>query len=309
MSKYIVTGASGFIGNALTRKLLANGDEVWAIVRSKDKMNNLDGANLHIVEADFTQYNQLSEMIAEKDFDCFFHLAWQGTWGEDFQNYELQLNNAKYACDALLQAANINCKKFVLIGTIVQLEAKKYLLSDDGNPRFSCIYGTAKNAAAMLCRIEAEHINIGWNLAVLSSVYGVGDTSGMIENTLIKSFLAKKTPKLVEGNNYYDCTYVDDIVDGLIAIADKGINNKTYYVGHREMRTFREIVDNIHDVLAPEMPLIYGEYSDAAPIDYSLVDVNALYNDTGFECKADFKESILKTADWLKEEVAEEKRI
>ena len=158
MSKYIVTGASGFIGNALTKKLLANGDEVWAIVRSKDKINNLDSEKLHIIEADFTQYSQLSDMIAGKDFDCFFHLAWQGTWGAAFQDYTLQLNNAKYACDALLQAAKINCQRFILIGTIVQLEAKKYLLSDEGIPRFSCIYGTAKNAAAMLCRIEAEHL-------------------------------------------------------------------------------------------------------------------------------------------------------
>ena len=209
------------------------------------------------------------------------------------------MNNAKYACDALLQAAKINCKRFILIGTIVQLEAKKYLLSDEGIPRFSCIYGAAKNTAEILCRIEAEHLSIGWNLAVLSSVYGIGDTSGMIENTLIKSFLSNQTPKLVEGNNYYDCTYVDDIVDGLIAIANKGIKNKTYYVGHREMRTFREIVDNIRDVLAPEMPLIYGEYPDSTPIDYSLIDVNALYNDTGFECEADFESSILQTAQWI----------
>lgn len=309
MSKYIVTGASGFIGNALTKKLLANGDEVWAIVRSKDKINNLDSEKLHIIEADFTQYSQLSDMIAGKDFDCFFHLAWQGTWGAAFQDYTLQLNNAKYACDALLQAAKINCQRFILIGTIVQLEAKKYLLSDEGIPRFSCIYGTAKNAAAMLCRIEAEHLSIGWNLAVLSSVYGIGDTSGMIENTLIKSFLSNQTPKLVEGNNYYDCTYVDDIVNGLIAIANKGIKNKTYYVGHREMRTFREIVDNIRDVLAPDMPLIYGEYPDSTPIDYSLIDINALYNDTGFECHADFKESIMKTANWLKEQMDKETRI
>ena len=161
----------------------------------------------------------------------------------------------------------------------------------------------------MLCRIEAEHLSIGWNLAVLSSVYGIGDTSGMIENTLIKSFLSNQTPKLVEGNNYYDCTYVDDIVNGLIAIANKGIKNKTYYVGHREMRTFREIVDNIRDVLVPDMPLIYGEYPDSTPIDYSLIDINALYNDTGFECHADFKESIMKTANWLKEQMDKETRI
>lgn len=35
-------------------------------------------------------------------------------------------------------------------------------------------------------------------------------------------------------------------------------------------------------------------------VDYRNIDIEALYNDTGFECKADFKDSILKTAAWLK---------
>ncbi len=46
--------------------------------------------------------------------------------------------------------------------------------------------------------------------------------------------------------------------------------------------------------------MLFGEFNDGANIDYSQRDLDALYNDTGFECKSDFHESILKTAEWLK---------
>ena len=302
MKRTIVTGASGFIGRALTRELLDRGTEVWAVVRDGRKLDDIQSKYLHIVEADFEQYPHLAEKIEACGFDECFHLAWNGTWGAPFRDYALQLRNAKAACDMVEQAAKLGCRRFILTSTIVQLEAERYMLSDEGTPRVSCIYGTAKNTAALLCRIQAGRLGIGWNTAVLSSVYGAGDRSGMIENVLIKSFLAGERPKLAAGENSYDCTYVDDIVAGLIAIAEKGALNRTYYVGHRQMQTFREIVCGMRDVLAPEMELRFGEYPDSAPIDYSLIDVDALYNDTGYEPVIPLEEGVHRTAQWLQEQ-------
>ena len=124
----------------------------------------------------------------------------------------------------------------------------------------------------------------------------------MIENVLIRSFLAGERPKLAAGENYYDCTYVDDVVSGLLAIAEKGTMNRTYYVGHREMQTFRQIVCRMRDTLAPGMELRFGEYLDSAPIDYSLIDVDALWRDTGFEPVMSLEEGVRRTAAWQREQ-------
>ncbi len=302
MTRAIVTGATGFIGRALTEKLLEQGTEVWAVVRDGRKLDDIKNENLHIVEADFSEYPHLAEKINIRGFDVCFHLAWNGTWGAPFRDYALQLQNAKAACDMVAQAAKLSCERFILTSTIVQLEAQRYMLSDEGTPRVSCIYGAAKNTAALLCRIQAGQMGVGWNTAVLSSVYGAGDRSGMIENVLIKSFLAGKTPKLATGENLYDCTYVDDVVSGLIAIAEKGALNKTYYVGHREMQTFRQIVCRMRDALAPDMELQFGEYPDGAPIDYSLIDMDALYNDAGYEPAISMEEGVRRTAEWIQKQ-------
>lgn len=303
MKRAVVTGATGFIGRALTEKLLAQGVEVWAVVRDGAKLDDMRCGSLHVVEADFEQYPYLAEQIDARGFDVCFHLAWNGTWGAPFRDYALQLQNAKAACDMAEQAAKVGCKRFILTSTIVQLEAQRYMLSDEGTPRVSCIYGTAKNTAALLCRIQAGQLGIGWNTAVLSSVYGAGDRSGMIENVLIKSFLAGERPKLATGENRYDCTYVDDVVSGLIAIAEKGAMNRTYYVGHRERQTFRQIVCGMRDALAPNMELQFGGYPDGAPIDYSLIDVDALYNDTGYEPVVSLTEGVRRTAKWIQKQI------
>ena len=66
------------------------------------------------------------------------------------------------------------------------------------------------------------------------------------------------------------------------------------------MDSFRNIISKIRDIIASDIELGFGEYPDAPSVDYSLIDLDALYRDTGFECKADFKESILKTAEWIR---------
>ena len=62
MKKVIIAGASGFIGKALTQKLLREGTEVFAIVRAKREIPEWqESAQLHIIEAELREYRQLAE--------------------------------------------------------------------------------------------------------------------------------------------------------------------------------------------------------------------------------------------------------
>lgn len=299
MKKVVITGASGFIGKSLTTKMISDGVKVYAVVRSKDKLNDIDSPNLVVIESELKEYANLSEKIKD-DIDVFYHFAWDGTFGEAFKDYHLQLKNAAYAGDALMSAVKIGCKKFVFAGTIVELEVKRYINMEECSPRVSCIYGNAKMAGEMLCKTLAYQNGIDINIAIISSVYGYGDYSNMIQNVLLKAFINNESPKLINGDNLYDWIYIDDAVEAFKRIGENGKPFKTYYIGHRELRTFEDFVRETRDIVNPNVELKFGELRDLTEIDYSLVDLNALYNDTGFECKTDFKESILKTAEWVR---------
>ena len=301
MKKVIVTGAGGFIGGALTKKLLDKNIIVYGVDISENMLEKFGGyTNFIPVIADFSKYEKLHEMIHD-DIDVFYHLAWQGVFGEAFKNYELQLNNAKYACDAIVQAIKIKAKKFVFAGTMNEYEMNKYIVADYFEPRYTYIYSTAKQAAEAIGKTLAFNNKIEFCCGRIAMAYGENNYSMMIPNVVMKNLLSNTPCKLIEGNDPYDMIYIDDIADAFYAIGEKGHNMKSYYVGHRNIRTFKEIIKNIAEILNPDCPLLFGEYPDVpSGVDYKNIDLNALYNDTGFECKSDFKESILKTAEWLR---------
>ena len=91
-----------------------------------------------------------------------------------------------------------------------------------------------------------------------------------------------------------------DVAEGLIVIAGRGRENKTYYVGHRQPQTFWKLVCGMRGVLASDMELVFGEYPDTAPVDYSLIDVDTLYHDTGYEPGRPLREGIMRTAEWVR---------
>ncbi len=301
MKKVIITGATGFIGGALTRKLLLEGVKVFGVDIDRNKLEEMKNyGNFTPIIADFSLYESLSDLICETDFDVFFHFAWQGVFGDSFKDYSLQLNNAKFACDALVVAKKLNCKKFVLAGTYNEFEIKNFINSDSFTPRYTCIYSASKTVAELICKTIAFNTGIEYSAGLICMAYGCGNYSKMLPNVVINQLINNITPKLIEGNNYYDMIYIDDIVDAFIAIGEKGKNQKSYYVGHRKLKTFKQIITEIRDIINPDSDLLFGEFKDSVNMDYNQIDLNALYNDTGFECKCDFKESILKTAEWVK---------
>ena len=133
--------------------------------------------------------------------------------------------------------------------------------------------------------------------------YGENNYSKQLVNIVINSLNNGISPKLVEGNNLYDLVYIQDIVEALIAIGEKGKNIKEYYVGHRNLKSFKEWMTEIRDSIAPEVELRFGEYKDNQQIDYSKIDLNALYNDTGWECHYELKEKIINTSHWVKDKL------
>lgn len=301
MKKVIITGAAGFIGGALTRRLLSKDVMVYGVDISADCFVGLKHYDNFVpIVADFSVYNRLDEIINERDFDCFFHFAWQGVFGDAFKDYTLQLNNAKYACDAIMAAKKLTCAKFVMAGTYNEFEIKNFINKEGFEPRYTCIYSSSKMVSELICKTLAYNNNIKYSAGLICMAYGEGNKSRMLANIVIDQLVRGVCPRLIEGNNYYDMIYIDDIVDAFISIAEQGKNLKSYYVGHRKLNTFQALISDIRNIINPDVELHFGKYKDTADMDYSLIDLDALYNDTGFECKADFKESILKTAEWVK---------
>lgn len=302
MKKVIITGVTGFIGGSLARKFLSTGGvTVYGVDICTPKLNEFKKyENFIPVIASFSDYERLPEKIHDEEIEVFYHFAWAGGFTTAIRDYRIQMSNAAYAGDALVAAKKIGCKKFVYAGTYNQFEIQNFLETPGFKPRYTCIYSAGKTAAGLICRTLAYNMGIEYSAGLISMPYGENNYSKQLVNVVVDNLNKGIPPKLVEGNNLYDLIYIDDLVNALIAIGEKGKNQHEYYVGHRELKTFKELMIDIRDVIASDVELKFGEYKDVQQIDYSKIDLDALYRDTGFECTADFDETMKKTSEWVK---------
>lgn len=299
MKSAIVTGANGFIGNAVCRELLNHNVSVIAIVRNKDSVAWMADERLTVVEAELGEYLYIENKLP-KDVDVFYHFAWDGAYGAVLGDYRKQIINIQYTCDALMLANQLRCKKFIMAGTINELELIQFYEADKNAPRKACIYGIAKLASDFMGKTLAADLGIEFNVAIIGSCFGPGDYSERIHNTVISKLLKGERPILINGDTLHDWIYIDDVARMFLALGMHSVNMRNYYLGHRNLRQLEDIVTDVRDELNPDISLKFGEIQSSFKIDYSLVDLDALFRDTGCVAESDFKASIRVTADWIK---------
>lgn len=301
MKSAVITGASGFIGKAVCGKLIQNGVKVYAIVRKTQTMPEfLNNKNFIEITGNLQNIVTVFELLKKYDIDVFYHFAWVGTSGSALSDYSMQIENINYTCETLKLADQLKCKKYIFAGTINELELLPFFSMEDFLPRPANIYGISKLACDFMCKTLASNLDICYNTAIIGSCFGPGDKSWRIHNSFIKGMIEGKAPRLIDGNVLHDWIYIDDVADMFYAIGKKSVDMRTYYIGHRNLRLLKDILYDVRDLLGSELKLIFGEIESSFEIDYSLVDLDAVYNDTGYECKTDFATAVLKTAEWVK---------
>lgn len=297
MKNVIITGVGGFLGGALAKKLLLDGYTVYGITSSGHVGSLENHPTFHSVHADFESYHRLQEFLPQTEFDVFYHFAWKGVSGADYENIEAQEKNIIASRQALQAAVKLKCNKFIYVGT-----SHSYLKGETSKETFDVecsIYGAAKKAGEIWCKTIARN-QIEFNSILFTNVFGVGDTSKRSTNILLSKLLKNENLDLIQGDNLHDWTYIDDAVEGIKCVVNRGINGKQYYIGARKLYKFSDIILKAKEILHSESLLNFGKYKDTTYVDYTKIDLNALYYDTGFKCVCDFQESIKKTAYWLK---------
>ncbi len=296
MRTAIVTGAGGFIGGALTELLLDKGIIVYGVDISEKLLARHAGkAGFHPIIADFSKYARLHELVND-DIDVFYHFAWKG-YGKDTQNFDVQINNVigtEKACEA---AGIIRCRKFVFACSSYEYQ-KSYL---NGKTGLCSVYGAAKAASRSFAEVVSHRMGMQFCGAAFTNVFGIGDRSSRSTNTIIRKLLRGKDINATKGDDLYDWSYIDDVVGGLYAVGEKGIDGKEYYVGSNRLRPFKDIITEVRDIVSPGSEIHFGTFEDNAYVDYTNIDVYQLYRDTGYYPLSDFKESIIKTAKWLQD--------
>ena len=247
--KFLVTGATGYIGVPLAKRLAGESHTVHALYRDETKtapLKNLD--NIHLYKGDLLDADSLAR--AAQGCDAVFHAAaFAKAWDKDEQTfYRL---NVQGSLNVLEAAKKAGAERFVFTSTAGVISPSNGLASNENTHRkldyfthYEASKARAEESLAKQAKGALESITVN-----PTRVYGPGlmsDSNGVTK--MIKLYLKGKF-RILPGNgqsigNY---AYIDDVVDGHIKAMLLGKAGERYILGGENI-SFEEFFNLLADL-------------------------------------------------------------
>ncbi|QSE83049.1 MULTISPECIES: NAD-dependent epimerase/dehydratase family protein [Rhodococcus] len=231
MMKALVTGAAGFVGSSLARRLVADGWDVVGIDSFTDyysrDLKRINIASIptdafELVEADLNSIDL--DPILQNSVDVVFHQAGQPgvrkSWGSEFQEYiDANIAATQRLLEASVKVGNLS--RFVYASSSsVYGDALTYPTDETHTPKPVSPYGVSKLAAEHLCTLYAHNFGLPAVSLRYFTVYGPGQRPDMAFTKFMTSALGSMPiPVFGDGEQIRDFTFITDVVDANVRAA------------------------------------------------------------------------------------------
>ena len=294
MRSAVISGATGAIGTALTKKLVNEGVKVLILCR-KDSKRTQNIIESPLVKVKYCALDELSSLTNDtgEEYDVFYHFAWMGAAGPGRHDMYLQNENVKFALDAVEAAKRFGCKTFIGAGSQAEYGRVEGLLRPD-TPTFPEMgYGYAKLCAGQMTRDYAHQLGLQHVWARILSVYGPNDGAQSMVMSTINKLRNGETPQFTKGEQMWDYLYSGDAANAFYLLGDRGINGKTYVIGSGKARPLAEYIEIIRDEVNPDAKIELGAIPYAPKqVMHLQADISELQKDTGFKPMVGFEDGI-----------------
>ena len=312
MKKAIITGAGGFIGSALTRKLLENGVDVVAISRhfSSDFPTNSSTdssmkSSIKKFEIEISEEQDLLNVIPHDkhseydEYDAFYHLVWKGVNGKDKADPIVQIENIRTTLNCASVAKKLGCKKFLCSGTIAEQAVNS--LSELKKTNQGMLYAVAKHCAHLLLETYCKAVGQYFIWMQFSNVYGPKNKTGNLVSYTIEELLAGREATFGPALQPYDFIFIDDLIEAVYTLGvkeNKEIKKNFYYIGSGQARILKDYLLEIGKILCkPELVKIGIRPNDGISYTEDMFDISSLVSEIGNYNKTTFTDGIKLTLD------------
>ena len=221
MSTYLVTGAAGFIGGALAKRLVADGNTVVTIDNLSTGFESNIPEGVVFIQGDCGDA-AVYEQLPDDQYDAIFHIAGQSSGEISFDDpiYDIR-TNAESTLLLLQFALKNQCTRLIYASTMSVYGAKPdQPVTENERCTPESFYGVAKLASEQYLRIY-EQYGIHSTALRLFNVYGPGQNLENLRQGMVSIFLSQMLENKhihVKGSpdRFRDLIYIDDVVDAYI---------------------------------------------------------------------------------------------
>jgi UDP-glucose 4-epimerase len=253
-ARVLVTGARGFIGARLCRRLLDAGAVVHGISRHPDAAPDIRWSNV-----DLTAEQSVRTMLEALRPDVVFHLAGHVTGSQELANVQPAFQtNLTSTVHLLTVATSMPPGRIVLVGSMQEPDP------EHPAPIPCSPYAASKWACSAYARMFHALYQLPVAMARPMMVYGPGqwDLVKVLPYVMV-SLLRGTSPALGGGARELDWVFVDDVVDGMLAIAGTaGIDGQTVDLGSGTLTSVRRVVEQVAALIGSDAPVRFGAIPD-----------------------------------------------
>lgn len=232
--KILVTGTAGFIGFHVAQRLLERGDGVvgldnlnayYDVNLKKARLKQLENqANFEFVKMELVDQKNIATLFEKQQFDVVIHLAAQAGVRYSLENPHVYIDsNVNGFCNILEGCRHTQIKHLVFASTssVYGLNAKQPFSEHHNTEHPITLYAATKKANEVMAHSYAHLFNIPCSGLRFFTVYGPWGRPDMALFKFTQNILNNKPIEIYNhGDMTRDFTYIDDIVEGIIRVAD-----------------------------------------------------------------------------------------
>ena len=303
--RVFVTGASGFVGANLARRLLDEGHGVHLLLRANHKPWRLEDIrkDVAVYEADLTDMQGLQKAVSTARPEWVFHLAAHGAYPNQTDLDQMIATNVQGTANLLRAAERAEAEAFVNSGSSSEYGYKDHAPSEDELTEPNSHYAVTKVAATHLCRLAGQREGSHVVTLRLYSVYGPYEEPRRLVPTLIVQGLAGRLPPLVNPDVARDYVHVDDACEAflLAAATPKQEPGVVYNVGSGVQTSLRQIVDVARRLLGVHAAPVWGSMPERSwDTNVWVSDPTRITTRLGWSARQDLQSGLQQTIDWFK---------
>ena len=329
--KVLVTGAAGFIGSAVSIRLLDRGDDVVGLDNHSDYYDpdlkearlarHADHGSYSHFRVDIENKEAIETLFKEQQFDAVVHLAAQAGVRYSIENPLAYIHTNLVGFGHILEGCRHNDISHLVYASSSSVYGSNtkmpFSIHDNVNHPLS-LYAASKKSNELMSHTYSHLYNIPTTGLRFFTVYGPWGRPDMALFKFTKAMLSgEKIPVFNYGNHRRDFTYIDDIVEGVIRVLDSpAIPNpnwsgdnpdsgtshapwRLYNIGNNSPIELMDYIKAIEDALGVEadkelLPLQPGDVPD------TYADVEDLVIELEYKPQMNVKKGVRNFVDWYR---------
>lgn len=302
--RVLVTGATGFVGACLTRRLVEAGHELHVVTRrDSDRWRIVDlGGRLTDHCCDLRDLAATESCVAAASPEVVCHLATYGGFATQQGGREIVEANLLGTMNLVQSCEKSGVRLIVNTGSSSEYGPQDHPMREDDLPAPLGDYGVTKLAATLFCQSEALTKGVPVVTLRLFSPYGPWDDPRRLIPYAAASLLAGEPPQLASPDAVRDYVYIDDVLDCYQMLVEGTVRPAAgiYNVGSGCQSSIGEVVAELERLCGNGVASRWGERSAARPEPGCWVaDIARARDQLGWQPQVSLHQGLARTVAWL----------